>query len=102
MSQAQEDLISQSAIVRVAPEQLSRDLDGEIIILNLCTGTYYGLEHVGARIWGLIQEPRTVAQLRDALVAEYEVSREQCDIDLQRLLQELLRTGLITVEGERR
>lgn len=41
--------------------QVSCDLGGEAAILHLTTGTYYGLDPVGARIWTLLEQPIVAA-----------------------------------------
>ncbi len=48
----------------------------------------------------MIQEPRTVHEVRDALLEEYEVEPERCECELLALLQELTVKGLIEVKGE--
>lgn len=84
----------------MAQEQLSCDLAGEAVILSLQKGAYYGLDAVGARIWDLIQQPRTVNEIRDAIVAQYEVEPDRCESDLLELLQKLAAQGLIEVKDE--
>ncbi len=96
-----EDKITDRSIVMVAKEQVFADLSGEAAILNLKSGIYYGLDAVGARIWTLIQEPRTVSEIRDTILREYEVEPKQCEEDLFALLAELLSHGLIEVKGEK-
>ena len=81
-----------------AKDQVSSDLGGEVAILDLKAGVYYGLDAVGARIWSLIQEPRTVNEIRDILLEEYEVEPERCERDLLVLLQRLADEGIIEVE----
>lgn len=84
--------------VVAARDQVSSDLGGEVAILHLGAGAYYGLDGVGARIWGLIQaEPRTVGEIRDVLVGEYEVEPDRCESDLLALLQRLADQGLVEV-----
>jgi hypothetical protein len=80
-----------------AKDQVSSDLGGEVAILHLEAGTYYGLDAVGARIWSLIQEPRSVEEIRDVLVSEYEVEPALCESDLIALLQRLADEGLVEV-----
>jgi hypothetical protein len=87
--------------VVVAKEQISSDLDGEAVILNLKSGVYYGLNPVGASIWSLIQQPKTISEIQDALLAQYEVEPEQCDRDLFSMLHQLEAEGLIEVSDER-
>jgi hypothetical protein len=43
---------------------------------------------------------RTVAEIRDAIVAEYEVEPECCERDLRRLLGKLVDQGLVEVREE--
>jgi hypothetical protein len=92
-------LVSGDSTVVAAKDQVSSDLGGEVAILDLKAGVYYGLDAVGARIWSLIQEPRTVNEIRDILLEEYEVEPERCERDLLVLLQRLADEGLIEVEA---
>ena len=71
------------------------------MILNFDKGVYYGLDKVGARIWELLRNPLTVAELRDTIVTEYDVEPDRCEADLQALLSELAEAGLIVVTDAR-
>jgi hypothetical protein len=86
-------------MVVVSPEQVSTNLEDEAVILHLKDGVYYGLNPVGARIWNLLQESRTVEEIRDIILEEYEVDQERCEQDLENLLQELLDKGLIELKN---
>ena len=92
-------MVSGDSTVVAAKDQVSSDLGGEVAILDLKAGVYYGLDTVGARIWSLIQEPRTVNEIRDILLEEYEVEPERCERDLLVLLQRLADESLIEVEA---
>jgi hypothetical protein len=93
-------MVEAYSIVVAAKEQVSSDLAGEAVILDVKSGVYYGLNEVGARLWNLIQQPKTVSEIRDAIVAEYEIEPELCDRDLKALLQQLEASGLIEVRNE--
>lgn len=93
-------MISQSSSLVAIQEQVSSELSGESVILNLKSGVYYGLNPVGAKIWELIQEPKTVREVRDTILTEYEVEPEQCDRDILTLVQQLAEVGLIEVKDE--
>lgn len=92
--------ITLRSIVVIAPNQLSCDLAGEAAILNLASGTYYGLNTIGARIWTVIREPQTVQYVLDRLLAEYDVESDRCKGDLIALLRELAGEGLVEVRNE--
>jgi hypothetical protein len=74
-----------------------RELEGEAVILNLETGTYFGLNEVGTRIWALIQEHRSLGRVFEAMRAEYGVSPDVLKSDLLRLVEELQAKGLVSV-----
>jgi hypothetical protein len=82
-------------IVCASKEQVSCDLLGEAVILDLKNGIYYGLDEVGARIWTLIQQPRRVQEILETLLSEYDVELERCEYDLLSLLRELKSRGLV-------
>jgi hypothetical protein len=92
--------ISDHSVVVAARDQVSCDLAGEAAILNIKSGVYYGLDPVGARIWNLMQEPRAVVEIQNAITDEYDVEPERCARDLVDLLEKLLAEGLIEVKED--
>ena len=78
-------------------DQLSTRLGDEVVILGLQDSAYYGLADVGARIWDLLQTQRTLKDIVDVLVAEFEVSRERAAADLSALIADLHARGLVAV-----
>jgi hypothetical protein len=89
--------ISVHSIVVATSEQVSCPLGEESAILNLKNSVYYGMNPVGARVWNLVQQPRSVWQLRDALLEEYQVEAGRCERDLLDLLEQMRLEGLIEV-----
>ena len=89
--------IELNSIVVAAADQVSCDLEGDAAILNLKTGVYYGLDDIGASLWRMLNEPRRVDELVEALLGEYEVDREECQRDVIALLGELAVRGLVEV-----
>jgi hypothetical protein len=73
---------------------------GEIVILDEEEGAYYGFQGVGARVWELLQEPRSVDEIVAALMREYDVEDSRCRHDLADLLEELSRRGMVTRHDE--
>jgi hypothetical protein len=92
--------ITPATTVVVSSGQVSCNLGGEAAILSLKTSAYYGLDVVGARIWNLVQEPRRVSVIRDALVQEYDVEAGRCERDVIQLLQRLAAEGLVEIKHD--
>jgi hypothetical protein len=91
--------LSLHSVVVATPEQVSCALGDESAILNMKNSVYYGMNVVGTRVWNLLSSPTTIAQLRDALLDEYEVEPAQCEHDLLKLLEQLRTEGLIEVKS---
>ena len=80
-----------------APDQLSSDVNSEAVILDLKSGVYFGLNHVGARVWELLQQPRKVAEIRDQLLEAFDVEPQRCERELLDLLEHLHSERLVEV-----
>ena len=77
---------------------LFRDLGGECVLLDLTSGSYFGLDQVGARIWALIAEHGELDRVRQALLAEFEVDPREVERDLERFVGELAQRGLVVAD----
>ena len=91
-------LLETSKIV-VSNEQVSCDLAGEAAILSLKNGVHYGLDPVGARIWTLIQAPRTFVELGDILLREYDLNTPRLESDMRGLLDQLAQSQLVEISA---
>jgi hypothetical protein len=76
---------------------VARTVGNETVILDLESGTYFGLNPVGARIWQLIGTGHSVSGICEVMVEEYEVSREVLEHDVLSLAQELVARNLVGV-----
>ncbi|MGB3758144.1 MAG: PqqD family peptide modification chaperone [Rivularia sp. (in: cyanobacteria)] len=91
--------ISENSIVVSVKNQISSDLGGEAVILNMNTGIYHGLNEVGAFVWNLIEQPQVVKDIQQKLLQEYEIESSVCTNDLLTLLKDLHSEGLIEVKN---
>lgn len=83
------------SVVVASDDQVSTTVGGDVVILGMRDGVYYGLDAVGARIWELIRAPRRVADLVATLTSEFDVDAAQCERDLVALLHDLEQRALI-------
>ncbi|MHB8634684.1 MAG: PqqD family peptide modification chaperone [Thermoplasmatota archaeon] len=79
---------------RVA-DALHSDLGDETVLLHMGSGTYYGVEGVGGRIWQALSEPRSEEELVKAIMAEFEVDEPTCRRDVKAFLADLQSEGLV-------
>lgn len=84
-------------LVRNDADLLTTTVDGELIGMSVEQGACYGLNGVGTRIWELLAEPRSIADLCEQLTGEYEVDAGQCRREVLDLMEELRAEGLVSV-----
>lgn len=89
------DTVSLATVLRVSGSQVSTDVLGETVILNLTDGTYCSLNQVGSRVWNLLQSPRLVGDVQEVLLAEYAVDPDRLAVDLLDFLGQLVKCGLV-------
>ena len=87
-----------ASLVKTSQKQLSCNLNGEVVLLELRSGVYYGLNASGSVIWKLIQKETTVGQILETLLKKYDVAPDRCERDLCALLQDLCAAGLIEIQ----
>ena len=74
---------------------MSRQVGDETVILDLGSGTYFGLNPVGARIWQLLSSGTPVAEVVKTLLGEFDVAEHQLQQDVDSLINELVTRGLV-------
>lgn len=85
------------ARVEVPESVLTREIDGEMVLLDLASETYYGLDDVGTRIWATLAEHGSLSAARQALIEEFDVAPAMLDRDFARLLADLEGHGLLAI-----
>ena len=83
----------------VSGEVVAREMGGEMVLLDLASGQYFGLDPVGMRVWELLSErPHTLAELCNVIETEFEAPRDQIEADLLLLAGELGKQDLIVAD----
>ena len=91
-------MIKLNSTVQVTNEQVSADLEGATVVLQLSDGVYYQLNGVGGCVWARINEgPCEVSELVDNVLAKYDVDRTRCEADVIALLQDMSKQSLVEV-----
>lgn len=84
--------------VKRNPALVTSNIDGEIVMMSVDNGEYYGLDEIGTRIWDLLENPLLVNELVEKLTEEFEVGKEDCTRDTLEFLNDLLSRNLLVVE----
>jgi hypothetical protein len=93
------DIDLRTIVVR-SDNLLFSHIEGEVSMMSVETGKYYGLTSVGARIWSLLEQPMSVAQVCERLMAEYRVDRTRCEGDVLQVFRRMVDEGVAVVLAE--
>ena len=89
--------ISPESRVTKPDSVLVRELSGELVLLNLETESYFGLDEVGARIWAALCAAPSNDQACAELAGEFEVDAQTLQKDVAALVERLSESGLVTI-----
>lgn len=89
-----------STIVIPSTEVLVQELDGEVVLLNLDSERYFGLDEVGTRVWQHLLEYRGLERVCEEMRKEYDVDESKLRADVLQLVEELIEAGIVTVEHD--
>ena len=81
--------------VTIPDDVVFRDLAGEAVLLHLGTGTYFGLDAVGTRIWHRLAEHQSTEAIAPLLLQEFDVDEQRLRLDLEALVEQLLAQRLL-------
>jgi hypothetical protein len=88
------------SIVTADQALVACEIQGEVVILSMRDGAYYGLDPVASRVWQLLQTPHSVRAICEQLLVEYDgVTREECTADVLAVLGRLVEWRLVSADA---
>ena len=79
-----------TSVPTMHPQVAERTVDGTAVIVLADLGEVKILNPVGTRVWESVDGKRTVQQIVDMIVAEFEVAASQAQEDVVDFLQQLV------------
>lgn len=79
----------------LSPSVVEAALDDEMVLLNVESGLYFGLDGLGTAIWTMVSEGMDEDAIVTRIVAEYDVARAQAEGDVCDFLRLLENRGLL-------
>lgn len=92
---------SKHSAIRPHPDVIWREVDGEVVLLNVGTGQYFGLDPVGSQLWILLQSAGPNGINLDALctlvIGQFDVDLPTAERDLTALIDDLAAQQLLVL-----
>lgn len=83
---------------RIHPDLSFRIIDGEAVILQVATTTYYSLNPTGTVLWELLRDGATRDEMVGRLLETFDVDRPTAERDVDALLEDLARENLVATD----
>jgi Coenzyme PQQ synthesis protein D (PqqD) len=90
---------SVASTLRLRSEELEwRDVEGEVVALDLRTSAYLAVNESGAKLWSALASGASRDELIDLLVRTFELPREQATTDVDAFIEMLARQDMLVEE----
>ncbi|MEA3456663.1 MAG: PqqD family protein [Campylobacterota bacterium] len=76
----------------------AQEVDGEMVLLDMNSENYFGLDEVGTSIWQAMQESGSLDEVYQEMLKQYEVEPEVLQKDLLDFAQKLSDSGLAEIK----
>jgi hypothetical protein len=83
--------------VEIGDSVLYQAVGDEVVLLDMATQEYFGLDSIGADVWHLILEHRDVAAVAKRLAGIYAVDEQTARADIEPLIADLLAAKLLKI-----
>lgn len=87
--------IDSDTVIMQAADAISREINGEVVLLTPEDSKVHVLDEVGSRIWQICADSASVASIIDEITAEYDVAREVARKDIIEFVGQLIDLGVI-------
>jgi hypothetical protein len=84
----------------ITSDTLINVIEGESVLLNMKSESYYGLDQIGTRMWTLLTTSDSIQTAYQQLLTEYDVSADVLREDLNDLIDKLVTKGLIKIDDK--
>ena len=84
--------------ITFADTVFAQEVDGEMVLLDMNSENYFGLDAVGTDIWQAMQEKENLKEVFEILLEQYEVEEDVLKKDLITFVEKLEESGLVKVE----
>lgn len=91
--------VEDEAVLRLRTKSVSwREVDGEIIALDLDSSTYFTTNSTGTVLWNVLNDGATIDQLVEALQSHFDIDDDTAERDVRAFLSLLETNGLVESE----
>lgn len=91
-------MIHQSSVITRDETVLAAEIDGEIVLMSVTEGRYFGLNQVGSDIWNRLATPQSFGDLCTALIVDYDADPKTIAAEAEALLVRMSERKLVDLQ----
>lgn len=84
--------------IKLSQTVFAQDIDGEMVLLDMHSEHYFGLDEVGTSIWYAMEKTQRLEEIVELLWVQYEVDKDILGKDVIAFMKTLVNNGLAEVE----
>lgn len=85
----------ESKYIRNETDFISAELDGELVLMHMNSGEYFGMDKTTTKMWTLLENPKTKEVLVNDLTQVYDVEKDRCEEDITPVLTNMVNRGFL-------
>jgi Coenzyme PQQ synthesis protein D (PqqD) len=71
------------------------ELDGEIVIMNIDTGSFHALKGTGLAVWKLIDDQPDLTAIKTSMLADFDIDEPTCSAEIDAFVRSMVKAGLV-------
>jgi Coenzyme PQQ synthesis protein D (PqqD) len=88
-------VVADATMISRSPSVLTAEVDGEVVMMSIEQGRYFGLDDIGSDIWKRLDTPCSFAELIDRLATDYDADRAAIATDVRALLARMAEQDVV-------
>ena len=84
-------------VKKIAGEFVETEIDGELILMHIDSGRFFGMKETSLVIWKLLDEYEDTDDITSALLELYSASQADCADDVMKFIVDIDRAGFVVV-----
>ena len=92
-----ENKVNLQSVISRNPEIIHSAMDGEVVMMSVDQGLFFGIDTIGTHIWNLLETPVKVEELIEKLMSRYKVEKADCENDTLLFLNDMLLKKVILI-----
>lgn len=89
-------IITAETILTRDPDLVCAEMDGDLVMMSVANGAYYGISGVGPRIWELLEQPTSIKEIVKVITTEFDVDAERAQTDALAFAEQLIEMRLVS------